>query len=647
MDCAYLSDAELVRLIWEGGEISRAALHELERRHFPAVRAYAAFGAVSPRAADELAYQAWQQALQQQAEGSVSGAVRAGALSAVLQTASAWARASGRAALNPQLAAWMEANSLVVPGSTAPAGFHRPSLVARAVAGIPCRSQTVLWHQLVERDDNALTGWLIGASPGEVVVATGRAQEELYNSYVQVLLNGMQDECRLYHRLVLAYGDTRSANVAAEVAPHLERCARCSRAVGDLGRLRHDPGTLLAQALLPWGGSEYAAQSANANQGGVREELMPGAGMAPTAAIPALPAGSQMPQGPMSGSLGAGGQGFGGRAAGKGRHAAPDAAGTGAASRTAKRRTDLVVRCTAVAGVCAVGAAFAFGFVGDSDPGKPKAKDPVSPVKASPSPSKSAGPSRATATAKSTSNPTGKPLSKPTRTRPAPPGGGSDDRPSSPAVRNVAVEWLFDKVSSDGVTPDSSANNNAGTLFGASRPRPTPGGALAFDGEQFVASNGPLIDTTGSFTVSAQVRLDRTDVSQTILSQDGSDSSAFMLQYDADESRFEMSMPEEDTGDAGSDADEAVSALEPQAGRSVHLTGVYDDADDELRLYVNGRLAGTADHEDDFASGGNFVVGRGLSGNAFFQGLDGAVDDVRAVGRAVSSAEAASLARES
>lgn len=646
MDCVHLSDAELLRLVWEGGEISRAALHELERRHFPAVRAFAAFGAVSPQAADELAYQGWQQALRQQAEGSVSGAVRAGALSAVLQTASAWAQASGRAALNPQLAAWMEANSAVMPGSTAPAGFHRPSLVARAFAGIPCRSQTVLWHQLVEHNDTATTGRLIGAGSGEVVVATGRAQEELYNSYVQVLLNGMHDECRLYHRLVLAYGDARSANVAAEVAPHLERCARCSRAVGDLGRLRHDPGTLLAQALLPWGGSEYAAQSANANRGGGRGDFMPGAGMAPTPAIAALPPGSQMPQGLMSGSLGAGSQESGGRAPGRGRHAAAEAAGAGAAARATKRRTDLVVRCTAVAGVCAVGAAFAFGFVGDSDTGKPQSKEPVSPVKASPSPSKTPGPLRATATAKSTSNPSRKPSSKPTRTQPAPPDAGSD-RPSQPAVRNVAVEWLFDKVSSDGVTPDSSANNNAGTLFGASRPRPTELGALAFDGEQFVASNGPLIDTTGSFTVSAQVVLDRTDVSQTIVSQDGSDSSAFMLQYDADESRFEMSMPEEDTGDAESDADEAVSALEPQAGQLVHLTGVYDDADDEVRLYVNGRLAGTADHEEDFASGGNFVVGRGLSDNAFFQGLDGAVDDVRAVGRAVSSAEAASLARES
>ncbi|WP_055487509.1 LamG domain-containing protein [Streptomyces sp. WMMB 322] len=639
MDCVRLSDAELLRHIWGGGESSLPALHELERRHFPAVRAFAALGALSPQAADELAYQAWQETLRQQAAGSVSGAVRPGALSSVLHTASAWARGSQRAALNPQLGAWMEAGGALMPGSTASAWFHAPSLVARAFAGLPCRSQAVLWHRAVERDDEALTGRLTGAGPGEVSVATGRAQEELYNSYVQVLLNGMQDECRLYHRLVLAYADARSTNIAAEVTPHLQRCTRCSRAVGDLGRLRHDPGALLAQALLPWGGPEYAARVAH--HAGTRPDPAPAAGVARNAAVGALPAGSRTPQGLVSGSRG-------GRSAGRGRHAAAEAGGAGADARAKKRRIDLVVRCTAVAGVCAVGAAFAFGFVGDSEPREPQSREraPAPPLKASPSPSGTPGPARVTATAKAASEAPDRPTSKPTSSRPAPSAPGKD-RPSSPSVGDPAVEWLFDKVTADGVTPDSSDNDKDGTLFGASRPRPTSGGALAFDGQQFVASSGPMVDTSGSFTVSAQVRLDRTDISQTVVSQDSSNASAFMLRYDAQESAWEMRMPKQDTGDGESDADSALSGSGPEAGEPAHLTGVYDAAAGEVRLYVDGRLAGTAGRTESFASSGSFVVGRGLSGNAFFQGLDGTVDDVRAFGRALSSAEAAKLAKDS
>ena len=211
------------------------------------------------------------------------------------------------------------------------------------------------------------------------------------------------------------------------------------------------------------------------------------------------------------------------------------------------------------------------------------------------------------------------------------------------------MEWLFNKVSGSGVTPDSSDNNKDGTLFGAARPRPVSGGALAFSGTQFVGSRGPLVNTSGSFTVSARVKLDRTDFSQTVVSQDASDSSAFMLQYDAGESQWEMRIPAQDSSDAqADDADEATSSAKPKAGEWTHLTGVYDDEANEVRLYVDGKLGETtATRKEDFESDGTFAVGRGLSGNEFFQGVDGTIDDVRAFGRAISSAEAQTLARKS
>jgi len=638
MDCAHLSDAELLRLVREGGETSSPAQHELERRHFSAVQAFAAVSAVNRPAAGELAHQSWEAALRQQG-GGAGGAVRPCALSSVLRTASEWARGNQRVALYPQLAAWIDATGPVVPGSSATAGVRPSSLAARAFAGLSYRSQTILWHHTVERENSALTGRLIGAGPGEVSALTGRALGEFYSSYVQVLRDGMQDECRRYHRLVLAYADTRSDHIAGEVAPHLERCVSCSRAVTDLGRVRHDCGALLVQALLPWGGPEYAARGTNE---GVNRELMPGTGM-PIAAAGGLPAGGRTSEGLVPASMETASQGIGGQATGKGRHAAFAAAATGARTK-GRRRGDLVVRGTAVAGVCAVGAVLAFGFVGDSTTGDPQSKEPAQseqPAKTSPSPSKTPSPSRTTAIAKSTS----KPNPKPTKSKPAPP-EPSTTRPSSPSVGNAAVQWKFNQADGNSVTSDSSGNNKDGSLFGASRPRPV-NGALPLDGRQFVASDGPVVDTSRSFTVSARVKLNRTDLSQTAVSQDSSESSAFMLQYDADESQWEMRIPKQDTDDAEADADEAGSKSGAEAGEWTHLTGVYDDADDEVRLYVDGRLAETVDREDDFASSERFIVGRGLSGNEFFQGLDGTIDDVQAFGKAVSSAEAKSLARKS
>jgi hypothetical protein len=621
---------------------SLPAQQELERRHFPAVRAFAAFSAVHAPAAGELAYQAWEAALRQQVDGG--GCIRSGALAAVLRTASDWARGHGRVALLPQLAAWIDATSPAMPGY-APAGVLPSSLAARAYAGLACRSQTILWHYLVERDHDALTAQLIGAAPGEVPLVIERALGELYSSYIQVLWDGMQDECRRYHRLVLAYADNRSPNIAAEVSPHLERCARCSQAVSDLGRIRQDSAGLLAQALLPWGGMEYASRPRN--EGGPLE-LMPGTGLPAAAPVNELPAGSMAPEPMAPASMESASHGTRSRPTGRGRHAVPAAKGPGRGVRTkgSRRRVELVVRCTAVAGVCAVGAGLAFGFVGGSSTGDPQSKLPVEAAEAaSPPPStKSAKPSDKTAIAKSTTQPKPKRAApKPDKNKPEKPDAPSRPRPAEPAVGNAAVQWLFNKSDDSSVTTDSSGNGKNGSLFGASRPQPV-NGALPLDGSQFVASDGPVVDTSRSFTVSARVKLNRTDVSQTVLSQDSSASSAFMLQYDANDGQWEMRMPKADTGDAESDADEAGTTAGVAVGEVVHLTGVYDDAADKISLYVNGRLADTAEHTEDFASAERFIVGRGLSGNEFFQGLEGTVDDVKAFGKAVSSAQAKKLA---
>lgn len=629
MDCAYLSDAELFRVVDERGEHSLPALHELEQRHAASVSDFAAVCAVQPPAAAELARQAWQALLGRQLD---SGALRPAALASVLHVAAGWARGRQRTALHPQLTAWTVRTGGMPAAYAAVGAAPPPTLVARAFAELPYRSQTVLWHQAVEFDDSAVTGRLSGAVPGEVAVLAGRAREGLYNHYVRGLRDGLQGECLHYHRLVLAYADSRAPHIAAEVGPHLESCARCARVVDDLGRVRHDSGALLAQALLPWGGLEYAARRSSESRSAKRSlprGVGPGAGGAAVPAADGAGPGGAVPEV----------RGTAARAPGAGRHAASGPPADPGGRRGGRRRADLIVRGSAVAGVCAVGALVAFGLLGDSSTEEPQSQKLPPPARVSVAPTEAPEPSATTATAKPSPKPP-----KPTKTRPKPPAPSPTRPPAPPPVRNAAVEWLFDDVNGSGLTPDSSGNGRSGTLFGTTRPAPVKGGGLSFSREQFVAAPGPLVDTDGSFSVSARVELDRTDVSQTVVSQDSRDASAFALQYDADEERWEFRLPEEDTGDADSDADVAVSGVRPEAGEPVLLTGVYDDEADEVRIYVDGRLGETAGRDGDFPSRGLFAVGRGLSENRFFQGLAGTVSDVRAYGRALSSAEAKSLA---
>jgi concanavalin A-like lectin/glucanase superfamily protein len=104
-----------------------------------------------------------------------------------------------------------------------------------------------------------------------------------------------------------------------------------------------------------------------------------------------------------------------------------------------------------------------------------------------------------------------------------------------------------------------------------------------------------------------------------------------------------MAIAKDDAEGAGTDA--ALSDSPPRTGAWTHLTGVYDNSENEIRLYVDGRLQDTATHENDWPADGDFTVGRALLAGAPIQGLRGTVDDVRAFDRALTGSEVRSLAR--
>ncbi|WP_314172087.1 LamG domain-containing protein [Streptomyces winkii] len=608
METARLSDAELLRLVRAGGEPSTAALRELERRHFQAVRVFAAACVVSSSAADALAGQAWKQALRPQ-DGGASGAVRPRALSVVLRTALGWSRGEQRSVLNPDLVTWIDSHAPAPDGGEDGAAPElQPSVAGRAFAGLADHSQTVLWHKTVERDETERIEEILGPDTEGTALLERRARNELYNVYVQLHQAGLADECRPFHRMVLAYAEEKAIDMAADLAPHLEGCAACSRAVADLGQMRVDCGAFLAEAVLPWGGEEYGA---------IRAEEDAPVGTA----LELLPGGAHLPHAP-------------GRMQRRlfGRWGAARPVGRGL-------RANRLVQSLALIGLASLAAAFALSD--DLRPGSPQSNESPPSQSAQPAPPGKAGPPGPTATATATVTAGGS--SKPPRS-----GGGKAPPPSSkPPVRGAVLEWLFDRADGDTVA-DTSKNGSDGTLTGDPLPK-LAGGGVQFDGDQSVVSNGPVLDTETSFSVSARVKLDDTDERQVVVSQDADQSSGFLLQYDADEDRWEMRIPVEDEEDAEeADADEAASDFGAEPGEWTQLTGVYDDPDDEIRLYVDGRLVDTTGHEEgDFASEGDFAVGRGLSFGDGFRGLLGTVDDVRAFGRALTTSQAAALAGRS
>ncbi|MFC4494737.1 LamG-like jellyroll fold domain-containing protein [Streptomyces ovatisporus] len=618
-----MSDPDLVALVRAGGELTETALIELNERHFDAVRAFAAVCLNDHAAPDQLADTAWRRTLWPH-EAGPDRAVRPHALTHVLEAAAGIANWDQRGALDARLAMWLDRHLAATPDRGVSGGdfgpIHHGSVTARAFCSLPANLQAVMWHHWVEHAGSASIARLLGSdSRGarEISLLISRAYRDFYHAYEQIHLDGMTDYCRPFHRMVMAYVEHKGGNTA-DVVPHLQQCAYCSRAVAELERMRVDFGELLAGALLPWGGQEYVASRRTARTSAAiaapvlgRLDDLPRSPALPEAP-PAPPRSRRAPEG-----------------AGRG---APRVAGP--AGRKAVRYSVPARRLTqaiASLGVCSLAVVFtsAQGF-GPRLPqlvGGPPAKEvPPDPA---PSESSTDGPSGSATKSPSPSGSAG-------RASKAPEGDES-----APAVRGAAVEWLFKSVK-DGVAEDSSGNNRDGTLVGDPLPKPLEKSGAAFFGQQSVTSQGPVLDTDGSFSVSARVMLRNKDEYQTVASQDGAEISSFQLQYDPVEDRWEMRMHREDT--LTSRADEAESDTAPRTGEWTALTGVWDAADEQIRLYVDGQLQDTVDRDKDRSREGDFAVGRARLGDQFIRGFEGNIQDVRAFPKALTSAEARRLA---
>ncbi|MEV4146195.1 LamG-like jellyroll fold domain-containing protein [Amycolatopsis sp. NPDC049691] len=190
--------------------------------------------------------------------------------------------------------------------------------------------------------------------------------------------------------------------------------------------------------------------------------------------------------------------------------------------------------------------------------------------------------------------------------------------------------WTFDEGT--GTTAHDTAGAHDATLTGSWVPGVT-GNAVQFDGSgQYGQTGGPVLDTTGNYSVGAWVRLDRTGSWATAVSQDGAPSSGFYLQYSAADDRLAFS----------TSSGRALSDVAPQTGRWYHLVGVHDADAGTYVLYVDGvAQAKTWTQQAGDAAPGPLAIGRAVSGGRYSDFWPGSVDDVVVWNRVLTSAEVA------
>jgi arabinan endo-1,5-alpha-L-arabinosidase len=192
-----------------------------------------------------------------------------------------------------------------------------------------------------------------------------------------------------------------------------------------------------------------------------------------------------------------------------------------------------------------------------------------------------------------------------------------------------------------GSTATDSVGSADGTVSGATwTDDAVQGGGLSFDGsDDQVTCGNNLLDTSGSFSVAAWVKLDSHGNGwQTAVCQEGTNVAPFYLQYSNDIERFTLNVKASDA--TGATSLKVQQASRPVAGRWYHLVGVHDANANEVRFYVDGNREAAMNYSDGWNSGGTFAIGRGYWDGSPADYWGGDIDHVQTFPRALIDAQA-------
>ncbi|MEV7417949.1 LamG-like jellyroll fold domain-containing protein [Streptomyces sp. NPDC089919] len=160
----------------------------------------------------------------------------------------------------------------------------------------------------------------------------------------------------------------------------------------------------------------------------------------------------------------------------------------------------------------------------------------------------------------------------------------------------------------------------------------------------YAATAGPAVDTTGSFSVSAWVKLGSTTANSTFVSQQDTDgnASAFQMYYSSGSKTWAFGTRH---GDPTTSVWSAAYATSPAVvGKWTHLVGVYDTGTSQMLLYVDGKLSASREYTGaSWNANGGVQIGRKITKGVYGEYANGSVSDVRIYPSALSPATAATM----
>ncbi|QQN81070.1 LamG domain-containing protein [Streptomyces sp. XC 2026] len=175
----------------------------------------------------------------------------------------------------------------------------------------------------------------------------------------------------------------------------------------------------------------------------------------------------------------------------------------------------------------------------------------------------------------------------------------------------------------------------------------TVGTAIRLDGASgYVSAPGPVIETARAFTVSAWVKLDRRpDQAAIVATQTGVHRPGFELYYSAVQDRWAFNQYRADEPGAAT-ARALARDVEVRVGQWTHLVGSYIPSAGELRIYVDGQLAGTTPYTEAWHSRGNLQIGVGEYSGERMSWFPGVIDEVQVFDLGASTAHVSTLYRK-
>ncbi|MFF1305262.1 ricin-type beta-trefoil lectin domain protein [Streptomyces sp. NPDC058307] len=248
------SDARLTELMRADTATAYTALVELRARHQPSVLAYARLCTAGESAARQLAAQTFTLTARETARGVDPGVPwRHRLLLLTARSAAAWAGDDRAAGLDPSV--------LLLLNTAGPGGPVPPMLAA--FESLPARIQGLVWYGLVEAEPDHRTADHLGLTRPDVVHGTEGALHSLARTCLRRRLAASDDpRCADFHRLIEESVRPDSPRASADLHAHMAHCPHCTAAHEELCALRDTPRVALAEGLLPWGGTAYAARSA-------------------------------------------------------------------------------------------------------------------------------------------------------------------------------------------------------------------------------------------------------------------------------------------------------------------------------------------------------------------------------------------------